>query len=428
MSKVLLTQDPGLILGPIAKVLGKIIEGIFFLISSIGIPNIALAIILFTVVIYLLLTPLTIKQQKFSKFSAVMNPELMAIREKYKNRKDNESMMAMNSETQAVYDKYGVSPSGSCVQLLIQMPILFALYRVIYAIPAYIGSVKDTFMPVVEGVLKDNKIIEFVKNLPNSQMYTKQFANEAFNTSTEYAQNTIVDCLNRASTQDWSDLAAKFPELADEVSAAVEQLDQFNSFFILNIANSPKFTISTANGNTMLIVAAILVPFLAAFTQWFNAKLMTIKNSNGDDSTNPMAQSMKTMNVLMPIMSAFFCYTLPLGMGLYWIASAVVRTIQQIVINKHIDKMDLQEEIKKNIEKKKKKLEKKGVSASTLNNYASMSTRNYVPSNDNKNKMSQEEKDAAIKKATEYYNKNAKPGSIAAKANMVKQYNERNNK
>ena len=155
---------------------------------------------------------------------------------------------------------------------------------------------------------------------------------------------------------------------------------------------------------------------------------MTIRNGNEDDSTNPMAQSMKTMNVVMPIMSAFFCYTLPLGMGLYWIASAVVRTVQQIIINKHIDKMDLDEEIKKNVEKKKKKLEKAGVSGATLNNYASMSTRNYVPSSDNKNKMSQEEKEAAIKKATEYYNKNAKPGSIAAKANMVKQYNERNNK
>ena len=65
--------------------------------------------------------PLTIKQQKFSKLSAKMNPELQAIQAKYKNKKDNDSMMAMNEETQRVYKKYGVSPTGSCLQLIIQL-------------------------------------------------------------------------------------------------------------------------------------------------------------------------------------------------------------------------------------------------------------------------------------------------------------------
>ena len=79
--------------------------------------------------------PLTVKQQKFSKLSAKMNPELQAIQSKYKNKKDNDSMMKMNEETKAVYKKYGVSPSGSCLQLVIQLPILWALYRVIYNFP-----------------------------------------------------------------------------------------------------------------------------------------------------------------------------------------------------------------------------------------------------------------------------------------------------
>ena len=114
-----MTQYDGAILGPIAKVLGLLMEGIFKVLDLIGIPNIGLSIILFTILIYLLMLPLTIKQQKFSKLSAKMNPEIQAIQAKYKNRKDNESMMAMNEETNAVYAKYGVSPTGSCVQLLI---------------------------------------------------------------------------------------------------------------------------------------------------------------------------------------------------------------------------------------------------------------------------------------------------------------------
>ena len=142
-----------------------------------------------------------------------------------------------------------------------------------------------------------------------------------------------------------------------------------------------------------------------------------------------MMQSMKMMNMMMPIMSAVFCYTLPAGVGLYWVAGAVVRSIQQVVINKHIDKMDLDELIRKNSDKAKKKMEKAGVRAEKLNAYANMNTRNVAASSKpSRPSMSQEEKDEAVKKSTEYYSKNAKPGSIAAKANMVKQYNEKNNR
>lgn len=150
---ILLTQNSTFIIGQVAWVLGKIMNGIFIVLNFVGIPNVGLAIILFTIVVNLLMLPLTIKQQKFSKLSAKMNPEIQAINEKYKNKKDNDSMMAQNQEVQAVYAKYGVSPAGSCVQLLIQMPILFALYQVIQAMPAYVTRIGETF-----GVLAD-KII-----------------------------------------------------------------------------------------------------------------------------------------------------------------------------------------------------------------------------------------------------------------------------
>ena len=81
-----------------------------------------------------------------------MSPELQAIQAKYKGKKDNDSMLAMQQETKEVYAKYGVSQTGSCLQLLIQMPILFALYRVIYSIPAYVTIVKNAFSPLVEDL------------------------------------------------------------------------------------------------------------------------------------------------------------------------------------------------------------------------------------------------------------------------------------
>ena len=426
MLGILLTQDSGMILGPIAKILGYLMEGIFFVLDKIGIPNIGLAIILFTIIINLLMMPLTVKQQKFSKLNAKMQPELQAIQKKYKDKKDNNSVMAMNEETQAVYAKYGVSPTGSCVQLLIQMPILFALYRVIYAMPAYVTKIKAAFFPLVDKLIAQEGSSEFIQTFKNANMYSKQFKNELFTSgNVEYVQNTFIDCLNKASTSEWLSISDKYPELASDVSATLEHLDVYNSFLGLNIANSPSYIIGDAfkTGSYLLILGAVAIPVLSALTQWINTKLMpqAAASSNGNDATDSVAQSMKMMNTTMPLMSAFFCLTLPAGMGIYWIAGSVVRSIQQVVINKHIDKIDLEVMIAKNLEKNKVKLEKKKEQYEKLNQYANQNTKNVD------RYKSQADKDAALKAAQEK-TKNAKPGSIAAKANMVKDFNERNNK
>ena len=433
MSGILLTQDTGKIIGPVAKLLGYIMEGIFYVIDKIGIPNIGLAIILFTIVIYLLLMPLTIKQQKFSKLSAKMNPELQAIQAKYKNKKDNDSMMAMNMETKAVYAKYGVSPSGSCVQLLIQMPILLALYRVIYNIPAYVGKVKEAFFPLVDKLIAENGSVEFIQNFSNARMYTKQFENENFvGGVTSYVQNTFVDVLNKASSAEWISLKENFSNLSSDIDHTLSLLDQYNNFLGLSMSNSPSFTFGEARaaGSILMMISAFIIPALAAVTQWINVKLMPQQPTNTDnEQQNTMAQSMKTMNMVMPVMSAVFCYTLPAGMGLYWVAGAVVRSIQQVLINKHIDKMDLDEVIKKNEEKAKKKMEKASAQAEQMAAYANMNTKKVgMASKAMVSTMSQEEKDEIVKKATENAGKNAKPGSMMAKANMVRDYNEKNNK
>lgn len=434
MSNILLTKDTGAILGPVSKLLGYIMEGIFFVIDKIGIPNIGLAIILFTIVIYLLLMPLTIKQQKFSKLSAKMNPELQEIQKKYKNKKDNDSMMAMNMETQAVYAKYGVSPSGSCIQLLIQMPILLALYRVIYNIPAYVGKVKEAFFPLVDKLIAEQGSVEFLRGFSNANMFAKQFENENFTGGvTSYVQNTFVDVLNKASSAEWLSLKENFSNLSADIDHTISLLDQYNNFLGLSMSNSPSFTFgeARASGSVLMMVAAFSIPVLAALTQWINVKLMPQQETNTDnEQQNTMMQSMKTMNMVMPIMSAVFCYTLPAGMGLYWVAGAVVRSIQQILINKHIDKMDLDELIKKNEEKAKKKMEKAGKNAEKMAAYASMNTKNagMASKASVSSTLSQEEKEELVRKSTEYYSKNAKPGSMMAKANMVKEYNEKNNK
>ncbi len=425
---ILLTQQSGF-LKPIAIILGYLMDGIFVLLDKMGIPNIGLSIILFTIVIYGCMTPLTIKQQKFSKLSAKMNPELQEIQKKYKNKKDNESMMAMNEETRAVYDKYGVSPTGSCLQLLIQMPILFALYRVINAMPAYVKQIKEAYFPLVDKLIGQVGSSELLQSFTNSRMYEKQFQNEAFlNGTASYVQNTYIDCLNRASTAEWQSIMDKFPSLSADVTDTVGKLNEYNNFLGLNIANSPSFMLKEAftAGAYLMVVVALMIPFLAAFTQWLNVKLMPQPDTKGKDGQeNSMAASMKMMNTMMPIMSAVFCFTLPAGMGIYWVAGAVVRSVQQVLINKHIDKIDMDDVIQKNLEKREKKLEKMGISGKQINDNASINTKRMNSSN---SLYSETEKEEKLRRAREYFETHREPGSIAAKANMVREYNEKNNK
>ena len=440
---ILLTQSSTPIIGQVAWVLGKIMEGIFAVIDFLGIPNIGLAIILFTIVVYLLMMPLTIKQQKFSKLSAKMNPEIQAIQAKYKNKKDNDSMMAQNQEVQAVYAKYGVSPTGSCVQLLIQMPILFALYQVIQAMPAYVGKIGNTFAVLADKIISVDKG-QFLQN-SGIESIANTVAMYGRHISEDNMRNGIIDVLNRLSTTDMATIAEHYDLsnltyqgeliLSNETTRGL--IDTYNNFLGLNMGNSPSHIINGAleTGSYLLVVGAVLIPVLSALTQWINVKLMPTQNDNNKNNgqESSMASSMKMMNNIMPIMSAWFCFTLPSGMGLYWIAGSVVRTIQQIVINKHIDKMDFDKIIQQNSKKSAKKLEKMKERQEKLNAYANMNTRNIqAKTNTNtstKPQTSQADKDAAMKKSTEYYNQgNAKPGSLMARANMVKQYNEKNNK
>ena len=416
---ILLTKDNGIILGPIARILGVLLNAIFNIF-----PNVGLSIIIFTIVIYIILVPLTYRQQKFSKLSAKMNPELKAVQEKYKNKKDQESMMRQNEEMQAVYKKYGVSPTGSCVQLLIQMPILFALYRVINNIPAYCDKVYASLAGLAEEILHSSTGIsvisgfEVMKNIYSSYLKKGNFEGEN-------AVRSIVDVLNKASSTEW-DMVGEIPGIdANTFDAARASFEKFYNFLGLNIAQSPMFIIknSFSNGQYLLIIGAVLVPVLAAATQWLNTLFMPQPSANGGEA-DKTASMMKSMNVTMPLMSAFFCLSLPCGMGLYWISGAVIRCVEQVVINKQIDKMDLDALVQKNEEKYKEELEKQQKKSivpqmHSIAENAAISTKKMEIE---KEDLTEEEKQDKLKKAHEFSKKYANGDGIAAKAHMVEEY------
>ena len=427
---MLLTKSNGMIIGPIASLLGMFMNGIFYVLNKIGIPNIGLAIIIMTILIYMAMLPLTVKQQKFSKLQRKMQPELNKINKKYEGRKDPESMERQQAEIKEVYGKYGVSATGSCVQLIIQMPILLALYRVFYNIPAYVPMVKRVFFPLVDELIAANAG-DYLKATTAARFFQKQFENESYlNGVTEYVQNTFIDVLNKFNSADWTALTENFADLKSDIANTVTSLTRYNSFLGLNMANSPSslFKEAMQSKTYILVIVALIIPVLAAVTQYLNVALMPQPESQ--DGNDQMNNTMKSMNVMMPVMSAFFCWSLPNGMGLYWITGAVIRCIQQVVINKQIDKMDIDAMVEKNLEKMKEKEAKEGkkdknrVSSSTMNTYSSMNTRRMKDKSSTSVSSDSERK---AQQARQTNGKKYKSGSLAAKANMVSSFNDADN-
>ena len=437
MSDILLTAYPGSILGPIAKLLGMLMDWIYSGISNITggrVESVVLSIVIITIIIYMCLLPLTIKQQKFSKLSQKMQPEMQAIQAKYRNKKDQASMMAMQEETQLLYQKYGISPMGSCVQMLIQMPILFALYRVFYNIPAYLSGVKGSFTGLVDSIQQTSgyqdtlvSLMEKYNVVTSSGLNASNAASKLADASGDALSNYIIDILYKLPSKGWDALMdGKF---FDGIQSAVEKthdaLLHFNYFLGLNISDTPWYIIKSNFTDKpdkwlLFVILALLIPVLSYLTQMLNIKLMP-QATNGNDQ---VASQMKMMNLMMPLMSLFFCFTVPVGLGIYWICSALVRGIQQFFVNRHIENLDLEAVMAKNEEKAKNKRKKMGLSEDYIKKAAQIKTKSIDSKANVSASADTEEK---LAKAAEY-KANAKAGSLASKANMVKEFNERNSR
>lgn len=420
-SMILATKSGTPIIGQIAVVMGWIMNAIYKVLDMVGIQNLGLCIIIFSILIYLCMTPLQIKQQKFSKLSAIMQPEIQKIQKKYQGKKDQDSMMKMQEETQAVYQKYGVSATGSCVQLAIQLPILYALYQVIQNIPAYVGSVYNVFNGVCTKILAVDGFTDIINNFITDNKMTR------VRQVTENA-DSIVDFLYALSPSQWESLQniSQFSGFSDQISKTASEIQKMQTFGVLNIADQPLSYIKT--GSLILIIAALAIPLLSWATQMLNLKLMPqAATQNGNNDNNAMASSMKTMNTVMPLMSAFFCFTFPVGLGIYWIASSVVRSIQQLLINRHLNKMNIDDLVNENMKKMEAKRAKEGLPPQKITNQAHQSARNI---NKIEKGMSGTDEANRAKKVEEAYKNasHAKAGSITAKANLVRDYEERNKK
>lgn len=418
MVSVFLTTYQGAILGPIARLLGYILQGLYSVLSIVGIQNTGICMILFTFIVNALMIPMQIKQQKFAKMSSVMNPELMAIQAKYKNKKDQESQQKMSLETQAVYQKYGVSPVSGCLPMLITLPILFALYRVIYNIPAYVPQIYDIYDGLAK-VLQDAGVT--VSQLADKQYISNPtyVVSQAVKAAKSDASNInyYIDVLSQFNSTGWDVLIKNNPDLTSVITKTAQQARDINYFLGLNIADTPKIK-----------SISVIIPLLSIATQYISTKLSMAGNQQSANSENPMAQSMQTMNTVMPIMTGFMCLMFPIGVGIYWIAGNVFRIFQQLCINLYFSKINMDDMIKENVDKAKKKYEKMGMDPSVLekaaktrtSNINTTVTKNSTETTENKkSSISEKARKSSTKEVKKNKNSNYKEGSIAAYANML---------
>lgn len=348
------------IIEPIASLLGKVLDVLFVGINAIGLGNIAIAIILFTLLVKLLMLPLTAKQSKMMKLNSIIGPEVRAIQNKYKDKKgDQNAMLKMQEETKAVYAKYGTSQMGGCVQMLIQFPILLALYRVFQRIPMYVTSLKALFINILgdggNGIMSAADYSDFMSNTFNTGTLAKiDWSNV----------NDAVVAMNSFTTEQWNLLKEHFTSYASVIADNQTKITEMNTFLGINVSQVP----------TLALNIAILIPILSGVTQYISVRVSQGK-SNQDDSDNPAAASMKMMNIFMPIMSAFIAFSVPAGLGLYWIATAVIQTIIQICINRYYDKLGVDEIVRRNVEQRNKKRAKKGLPPEKIAKNATTSTK-----------------------------------------------------
>ncbi len=348
---VLLAKSTNFIIGPLAIVFGYIMEALFLFTSKLGVTNIGLSIILFTLITKLLLMPLTIKQQRFSRLSSLMNPELQELMRKYQGKTDTESMLRMREEQKLIYEKYGTSQSAGCIQLLIQMPIIFALYSVIRNIPSYVPAVNKYFTNITDG---DQGLFKHLNHITEYSSSGKSVSKAVSSLTNAKTTEALIDKLNSFGTSEWNELCKIYSgDIGANIKTNSDSILEINRFFGINLADKPQ-----------ILSISVLIPILAAVTQWLSVKISQAavqKRQQGKFKEPEINNSMAVMNGVMPVISAIFCLTFPAGIGLYWIAQSVFTIFIQLGVNKYFDSQDINDIIAKNQKKMEEKRERQGL-------------------------------------------------------------------
>ena len=268
--------------------LGYLFKGIYYLCGS----SYGWALVLFTIVTKLLLTPLSVKQQKSTMKMQKIQPRLAEIQKKYQYDKEK-----LNQETLKLYQDNNISPMGGCLPLLIQFPVLISLYSIIRSPLTYIFQVEKEVLTSLAETINGLGVLE-----------------KAVGVGDEIG-------LYSAFQKYGAEFADKFDSIPKNIDFR---------FFGLDLSQVP----SLDKFASMDII--ILIPILAGVTTFLLSYLTQKTTAAQQSGDNPAAGSMKIMNYIFPVMTFMFSVSLPAGLGFYWILSNLYQMVQHVVLPKFI--------------------------------------------------------------------------------------------
>ncbi len=264
------------------EILGTVLSFIYNIV-----PNFGWAIIILTIIVRVLLLPLTVKQQKSMVNMQKIQPELEKLQKKYANDKDK-----LSQETMKLYQEYNVNPMGGCLPLLIQMPILIAVYGVIQKPITYLLKIK----------LPTEVMDALRQTAADTELNIVAFVNNNLSAAQELLSKAKLDF-------DLTGLQINF------------------DFLGINLGLTPQ----NPQGNYLLY----LIPIVCVITSFLVSKVSQATQPKKDDKNkNAQQGQMNMMMYIFPFMTGYFCYVLPAAMGIYWVAGNILQMIQTVLLNK----------------------------------------------------------------------------------------------
>lgn len=322
---------PGSILGPITAVLGTVYSMLFeFVDSMVNSGSLGFAIILFTLIVKIILFPLMVKQQKSSYKMQMLQPEMEKIKNKYKGKSDQLSQQKMTLEIQDLQKSNGVSLLGGCLPMLIQLPILYALFYLFQNPYVYVDVIGQNYMDLANAILEVPAALRMEVFGDYAQAFVDANSKIAYITANGFdlsRMEDIVLLVSHIPAGDWPSILAQLGDNAANVASFIEVKNSIETFLGLSLVTSPG-----------LGFPGIFIPLAAAASTFAQSKLTMMATPQNNDPNNPAASMTKTMTYMMPIMMGFFCISMPAGLGLYWTISNLFGVIQQLILQKFYKK------------------------------------------------------------------------------------------
>ena len=323
-------REPGKIISPIADLMGQIYNMLFEVLhSNTSAGSLGLAIIIFTLIVKMLLFPLMVKQQKSSFIMQQMKPELDKIKEKYAGKTDQMSQQRMAYEMQELQRKNGASMMGGCLPMLIQLPILYALFYLFQNAYVYVDAIGANYTEIANAILNIPVATRMEVFQPFAQEFVDAYKNmDIIKDGFDMSQvNDVVMLVGNMKQGDWDIVLQNLGMQGVELAGLLETKNNIETFLTIPLV--------TKAG---LGFPGIIIPIAAGATTWLQTKIMNMMNPQNMDPSNPAAAMTKSMLYTMPIMMGVFSITMPAGLGLYWTISNIFGIVQQVILTKYYRK------------------------------------------------------------------------------------------